>query len=550
MPVIKREDSPESPIPSIEFTAPSEITRPKPLLPPPKPSTLSKKSHLTRDRYHGSSPNKYRLAALGNHAISRKKIRSPTFSRFPFRLGSAATRRVNKRAALTEPSSITRPHNNQNTIRNRSPGRHLKSIDRKGKNMDNNEFFFSAAPDDFLFPSMMTTNEEDGLTVTISRTEFEALQDEVRDLLHSQAATEERVEDQDGLIDQLVNSNRQIYSMLEDANARMSRLETNKMSTFGNASMAAPAIGSTIEYRGIADGRSRSPSPHSQDYRARDEPINTKRGRKNLAISLPGKMYIPPGAELPTPMTALTGTFSSKAPKAPKTPKTPRTPGRAGPPSGCKKAVTSVSKRLRGMHNLDKTIPPTFAQLPSIPLTDTELIVFFFNSLSRPIVALRLYGRGWGPATICDVLNSHRVIEPEYLRNTCSVKCITALKKGREQYGEEWEKDVRSAFEDLVGTTDVEATEMIQLTPDELPRKVDFEMQDLCVDLRRFPDEENGGIFTQCVKHCQEKNFACKVSEAGKLAEDLEAGRTPVGTHTFQNNEGAVDSHDSAGNDF
>ena len=83
-----------------------------------------------------------------------------------------------------------------------------------------------------------------------------------------------------------------------------------------------------------------------------------------------------------------------------------------------------------------------------MPLTDAELIVYFFQSLTRPIVSLRLYARKWGPAGICDLLNEHRDIEPPYLRNTMSVKCTTALKKGRITYGEEWEDKHRRLFAD------------------------------------------------------------------------------------------------------
>jgi hypothetical protein len=121
------------------------------------------------------------------------------------------------------------------------------------------------------------------------------------------------------------------------------------------------------------------------------------------------------------------------------------------------------------------------AQMPLVPLTDTEIIVYFFNSLTRPIVSLRLYARGWGPTNICDALNSHRNIVPEYLRNTCSVKCTTAIKKGKEKYGEEWETTNRLIFEDLVNCRDDKATDMIRLSPDEMSKAVDFEVRARCL---------------------------------------------------------------------
>jgi hypothetical protein len=92
-------------------------------------------------------------------------------------------------------------------------------------------------------------------------------------------------------------------------------------------------------------------------------------------------------------------------------------------------------------------VPPSNAMIPFLPLTDTEIIVYFFNSLCRPIVSLRLYARGWGPAAISDAINSHRVVKPAYLRNTCSVKCTTAIKKGIEKYGEEWDVVTRAKFQ-------------------------------------------------------------------------------------------------------
>jgi hypothetical protein len=212
-------------------------------------------------------------------------------------------------------------------------------------------------------------------------------------------------------------------------------------------------------------------------------------------------------------------------------PKTPLTPGRIGPPSG-KRTNTCVSKR--GIHNLDKMVPPAHAQLPLLPLTDTELIVYFYNSLCRPIVSLRLYGRGWGPAAICQVINTHRVVEPEYLRNTCSVKCTTAIKKGRDKYGTDWETTNRTMFGDKVVTNDEKATDLIRLDDDEFAVAPDFEIRALCHGLRKHPGPSDGGIFTQCVKYCEETGAAYKLSDVWQLASGLVAGCVPNHSPTSQ----------------
>jgi hypothetical protein len=179
-------------------------------------------------------------------------------------------------------------------------------------------------------------------------------------------------------------------------------------------------------------------------------------------------------------------------------------------------------------------VPPAHAQLPLLPLTDTELIVYFFNSLCRPIVSLRLYGRGWGPAAICQVINTHRIVEPEYLRNTCSVKCTTAIKKGRDKYGADWETENRAIFGDKVNTNDEKATDMIRLDKDELAVAPDFEIRALCLGLRKHPGPADGGIFTQCVKYCEGSGAEYNLSNVWQLASHLVEGRAPNHSPTFQ----------------
>jgi hypothetical protein len=173
-------------------------------------------------------------------------------------------------------------------------------------------------------------------------------------------------------------------------------------------------------------------------------------------------------------------------------------------------------------------VPNTFAQFPPVPITDTELIVYFFNALSRPIVALRLYARGWGPAAISDVLNAHRSIEPPYLRNTCSVKCTTAIKKGKELYGENWEALYRTMFANA-SVGDIKATEMIRLGSDELDRSAeDYDIRSLSSGLKKHPElGQDGGIFTRCVQYCQANNAPYTLSNVWELAKALDAGYEP-----------------------
>jgi predicted small lipoprotein YifL len=173
-------------------------------------------------------------------------------------------------------------------------------------------------------------------------------------------------------------------------------------------------------------------------------------------------------------------------------------------------------------------VPPAHAQVPFLPLTDTEIIVYFFNSLCRPIVSLRLYARGWGPAAISDCINSHRNIVPAYLRNTCSVKCTTAIKKGIDRYGEGWDIVNRAIFQSP-DMTDDKATDLMKMRDDEFPHISDFDLRDLCDGLQKHPDEEDGGIFTRCVKYCQENNSPYFLSNVWELAQDLVAGRLPKG---------------------
>jgi hypothetical protein len=178
------------------------------------------------------------------------------------------------------------------------------------------------------------------------------------------------------------------------------------------------------------------------------------------------------------------------------------------------------------MHNLDKIMPPSNAVIPMLPLTDTEVVVYFFQSLSRPIVALRLYARNWGPAHIADALNSHREIEGGYLRNTASVKCLTAIKKGRSIFGPDWDQVQRPFLE---SANDLRCTDLMQLSPTEAANAVDFDIRSLTMNLKKHPElGVDGGIFTRCVMYCVKNNAPYTLRNVHELAVAINNGTAPA----------------------
>jgi hypothetical protein len=193
--------------------------------------------------------------------------------------------------------------------------------------------------------------------------------------------------------------------------------------------------------------------------------------------------------------------------------------GRVGPPADGK---TRTTLHKREQHDLAKSIPPSHVIIPLLPLTDTEIIVYLFNSISRPVVTVRLYARQWGPASISRTLNEHREVRPPYLRNTCSVKCNTALKLGRQRHGAHWEADYKAV---LSVVDDFKATDMIRQEDDEAT--VDYELRSLCVNLKKHPTGDAQGIFTRCVQYCHETQATYTLSNAHELAADLVDGKTP-----------------------
>lgn len=161
-----------------------------------------------------------------------------------------------------------------------------------------------------------------------------------------------------------------------------------------------------------------------------------------------------------------------------------------------------------------------------MPLTDTEIIVYFFQSLARPIVSLRLYARNWGPSNICDTLNAHRAIEGGYLRNTASVKCTTAIKRGKEKFGDAWADELRDVF---AHADDIQATDLMQLNEEERAVATDFRVRDLSKELKMHPQMGvDGGVFTECVKWCVEKRAGYTLANVHELALVLRRGEEPV----------------------
>ncbi|KNG43909.1 hypothetical protein TW65_09266 [Stemphylium lycopersici] len=255
------------------------------------------------------------------------------------------------------------------------------------------------------------------------------------------------------------------------------------------------------------------------------------RARKDLKIKVPGKSPCPRNmAGIPTPMSK-TGSAHATRTLSFSTPTSivdtsPLTPGRIGPSAPTSGRSTNSMNGKRKNHNLEKQLPASNALIPLLPLTDTEIIVYFFQSLVRPVVSLRLYARNWGPAHIVDVLNAHRTIAGGYLRNTASVKCTTAIKKGRRRYGDSWAERLRDVFADA---DDLHATDLMQLRPDEVEAATDFLVRDLTAGLKMHPEEGvDGGVFTRCVKWCVENEAGYTLRNVHELALALRTGVEPL----------------------
>jgi hypothetical protein len=74
--------------------------------------------------------------------------------------------------------------------------------------------------------------------------------------------------------------------------------------------------------------------------------------------------------------------------------------------------------------------------------------------------------------------------------------------------------------------TDDKATDLIKIQDDEFNLIVDYDLRDLCDGLQKHPGEEDGGIFTRCVKYCQENDAPYRLSNVWELAQELDDGST------------------------
>lgn len=148
-------------------------------------------------------------------------------------------------------------------------------------------------------------------------------------------------------------------------------------------------------------------------------------------------------------------------------------------------------------------------------------------------MTFRLYTRGWGPARIVDTLNFHRSITPKYLRNTCSVKCTTARKRGIERHGQAWAENLHNAFR-ASENDNLAATRLLDFDDSEKDQVQDVDLLDCVRGLRHHPLENAEGeditvrgemsIFAKCVFWCQKNGVGCRISEAHILAAKLQSG--------------------------
>ncbi|KAF1940536.1 hypothetical protein EJ02DRAFT_423875 [Clathrospora elynae] len=528
--------------------------------------------------YYGSSPRKYRLDSQYIGYFPMPVAGPPMSSRDPSQSISAMAtprgRKLNPIANITTPArhSHNRP---KKPLKNRCP--HTNPDQAKMDQYDFGEI--SANIEEMQYPvppPIVGMQGQDVQMAMVSRNGFENMHDNAQQVQNATGTHEQQGKSDMNrlMVRELVKSNVYLRQMYVKVDGRLTKLEhenTNLRSELArlshmpnDAPQTAPVVRRVNFAWDETDGRSRSPSPSRGQYRDREErALGTKfaklgilkksemtEAQKQLQVKALSKAPVPPPvAGLPTPMTkpasksnaGLSAPYSSIL-KTPITPgrigpsntgisapysgivKTPITPGRIGPNNVNRKSSTQINKRK--VHNVDKMMPPHNVLIPMVPLTDTEVIVYFFQSLSRPMVALRLYSRNWGPAQIVDILNEHRDIEGGYLRNTCSVKCTTAIKKGRDKFGEDWEANHRAVFQ---GASDLKATDLLCLTAEELKEASDYDVRSLTIGLKKHPEQDvDGGIFTKCVKYCVEHDAPYTLANIWQLAFDFQDDRVPV----------------------
>ncbi|KAF2258047.1 hypothetical protein CC78DRAFT_549442 [Lojkania enalia] len=343
------------------------------------------------------------------------------------------------------------------------------------------------------------------------------VQDGLKSLCKATSVTEQELTRQRGIITELTSFNENVYRYLGSLHERLERVERENASLRALVSTRTNSL--RPSYRSIIDNRSRSPSP------LREEPIlgdndfritfvNENENDQNTADDSIGDASDEDNeSEYGNRKTTTLENIGLPTPRTPQAQMLLTTP----------KNSTLLSKR--SVHNLAKVLPHPLTQFPNIELTDKEILVYFFNSLVRPIVALRLRARDWGPAAMTNVLNSHRDIYPPYLRNTCSVKCTTALKRGKDKHGNQW---YETTAEKLAGANDIEATVMCRITQDETDEAFDINVLDLVSFLKKHPAGEGAGVFTRCVIWCEEHQINWPLSKVNELAAALNSGRMPV----------------------
>ncbi|KAF2629025.1 hypothetical protein BU25DRAFT_457280 [Macroventuria anomochaeta] len=549
--------------------------------PPPKLSPRTRSSNVPRDTHKQPPPAKIKTEpADQNHAVAALPVpathrelspRSDRVRGVPVAGGSAGAQKLPVASWLssrpisalaTEQQTVvptkTRPNHhflasNSLTQLNRFLGtrsvrptytsRIARTARMEGFDFqDDNAAGFGAQMDMNALSAYTGAHDQVADMVTIPGVDYPYQQNYVQMLQNTNLRNQQHLERQHGAITELVGFNHNMHSAMHKLDARVAQLERDvayfqTLAALNAATGTQPA--SSADGDAVPDGDNPSPSP-AQIAAKITAKTSTKRPvadafaaegvtmpgrtkyRKKLEVKIPSKATgQAPGVGLPTPMPSALQTAppSALGPSFPATPRTPYTPGRIGPPDSYKRTTTSINKR--DIHNLNKSIPPANVQLPMVPLTDTEVIVYFFNSLSRPIVSLRLYARGWGPASIVQALNDHREVEPPYLRNTCSVKCTTAIKNGKKLYGDEWEAENRAV---LAEAEDCRATDLIRA--DEYDT-VDYYVRALGVNLKQHPTGADAGIFTACVRYCIENQASYTMSNVYQLAIDLQDGNNP-----------------------
>ncbi|KAJ4288938.1 hypothetical protein N0V90_011279 [Kalmusia sp. IMI 367209] len=208
-------------------------------------------------------------------------------------------------------------------------------------------------------------------------------------------------------------------------------------------------------------------------------------------------------------------------------------------------------KKKAGKHDLNGKLPPANVKFPDVPLTDTELIVFFFNSVKRPIVALRLQSR-YGPSLIAAAINEyeppiipfyitdlprHRHINPHpYERNTACIRVNGMVEKGCAAYGNQWRIDFDRFFSGVdkvdpsnsrLPADDAAATDAIRHSEDELGDTCDYPVLDLFTDMKHLPLGAGAGIFTRSVQWVRNNGVNIQVSQIHHIARALQNDRDP-----------------------